>query len=157
MNELPASFHKQMGEIPDGVKVDRWQVTHYGPPAFVKLDVGSSPVGTGARQGDRSKGVNMWNLNAITPETEKTTHYFWSQAWNFRLDERWIGDMLKQQIHTIFLEDQAMIRAQQQNMDLGPASTVSLGQDKAWVAMRGIVQRLIGDEQQGQRLTASVG
>jgi phenylpropionate dioxygenase-like ring-hydroxylating dioxygenase large terminal subunit len=157
MNEAPAAFHQQMGEFPHGMKVDRWQITHFGPPAFVKLDVGSSPVGTGARQGDRSKGVNMWNLNAITPETEKTTHYFWSQAWNFRLDERWIGDMLKQQIHTIFLEDQAMIRAQQQNMDLGPASTVSLGQDKAWVAMRGIVQRLIGDEQQGQRLTASVG
>ena len=120
----------------DGIKVDRWQITHYGPPAFVKLDVGSSPVGTGARQGDRSEGVNMWNLNAITPETEKTTHYFWAQAWNFRLDEAWIGDMLKQQIHTIFLEDLGMIQAQQRNMDLGPVATVNLGQDKAWVAMR---------------------
>ena len=151
MNELPAQFHKQMGEFPDGVKVDRWQVTHYGPPAFVKLDVGSSPVGTGARQGDRSKGVNMWNLNAITPETEKTTHYFWAQAWNFRLDEPWIGDMLKQQIHTIFLEDLGMIQAQQRNMDLGPVSTVNLGQDKAWVAMRGIVQRLVDDEKSQAR------
>jgi vanillate O-demethylase monooxygenase subunit len=146
MNELPAQFHKQMGEFPDGLKVDRWQVTHFGPPAFVKLDVGSSPVGTGARQGDRSKGVNMWNLNAITPETEKTTHYFWAQAWNFRLDEQWIGDMLKQQIHTIFLEDLGMIRAQQRNMDLGGPAPVTLGQDKAWLAMRGIVQRLVDDE-----------
>ena len=151
MNELPAQFHRQMGGIPDGIKVDRWQITHYGPPAFVKLDVGSSPVGTGARQGDRSKGVNMWNLNAITPETEKTTHYFWAQAWNFRLDESWIGDMLKEQIHTIFLEDLGMIQAQQQNMDLGPVATVNLGQDKAWVAMRGIVQRLVDDEKSRAR------
>jgi phenylpropionate dioxygenase-like ring-hydroxylating dioxygenase large terminal subunit len=151
MNELPAAFHKQMGEIPDGVKVDRWQVTHFGPPSFVKLDVGSSPVGTGARQGDRSKGVNMWNLNAITPETEKTTHYFWAQAWNFRLEERWIGDMLRQQIHNIFLEDLAIIQAQQRNMDLGGVPAVSLGQDKAWMAMRGIVQRLVSEEQSQAR------
>jgi vanillate O-demethylase monooxygenase subunit len=147
MNELPAAFHKQMGDFPDGMKVDRWQVTHYAPPAFVKLDVGSSPVGTGARQGDRSKGMNMWNLNAITPETEKTTHYFFAQAWNFKLGERWIGDMLRQQIHNIFLEDLAMITAQQRNMDLGPVPSATLGQDKAWIAMRGIVERLVKDEQ----------
>ncbi|HWM42772.1 MAG TPA: aromatic ring-hydroxylating dioxygenase subunit alpha, partial [Burkholderiales bacterium] len=151
MNELPAPFHKQMGGFPDGLKVDRWQVTHFGPPCFVKLDVGSAPVGTGARQGDRSKGMNMWNLNGITPETEKTTHYFFAQAWNFKLEERWIGDMLRQQIHNIFLEDLAMIQAQQRNMDLGPSSVVSLGQDKAWVAMRNIVQRLIDEEKSQAR------
>jgi phenylpropionate dioxygenase-like ring-hydroxylating dioxygenase large terminal subunit len=151
MNELPAPFHKQMGEFPDGMKVDRWQITHYGPPSFVKLDVGSSPVGTGARQGDRSKGMNMWNLNAITPETEKTAHYFFAQAYNFKLGERWISDMLAKQIHDIFLEDMAMVKAQQQNMDLGPSPVVNLGQDKAWVAMRSIVQRLINEEQQAAR------
>ena len=147
MNELPAAFHKQMGDFPDGMKVDRWQITHYAPPSFVKLDVGSSPVGTGARQGDRSQGMNMWNLNAITPETGKTAHYFFAQAWNFKLDERWIGDMLRQQIHNIFLEDLAMIKAQQRNMDLGPVPAVPLGQDKAWIAMRGIVDRLVKEEQ----------
>jgi len=48
----------------------------------------------------------------------------------------------------------AMIKAQQHNMDLGPGPVVSLGQDKAWVAMRGIVQRLISEEQQAQRPVA---
>ena len=148
MDDLPAPFHKQMGGFPDGMKVDRWQVTHYGPPCFVKLDVGSSPVGTGARQGDRSRGMNMWNLNAITPDTGKTAHYFFAQAYNFKLDERWVSDMLRTQVHNIFLEDMAIIRAQQRNMDLGPSPVQNLGQDKAWVAMRQIVQRLIQEEQQ---------
>ncbi|HEU4442049.1 MAG TPA: aromatic ring-hydroxylating dioxygenase subunit alpha [Burkholderiales bacterium] len=147
MNELPAPFHKQMGGFADGVKVDRWQVTHFGPPCFVKLDVGSAPVGSGARQGDRSKGMTMFNLNAITPETEKTAHYFFAQAYNFKLDEPWISHMLKTQVHNIFLEDMAIIKAQQQNMDLGPSAVVGLGQDKAWMAMRSIVQRLISEEQ----------
>jgi phenylpropionate dioxygenase-like ring-hydroxylating dioxygenase large terminal subunit len=148
MDDLPAPFHKQMGGFPDGMKVDRWQVTHYGPPSFVKLDVGSAPVGTAVRQGERSKGVNMWNLNAITPETEKTAHYFFAQAYNFKLDERWVSDMLRTQVHNIFLEDMAIIRAQQRNMDLGPSPVQNLAQDKAWVAMRQIVQRLIQEEQQ---------
>jgi vanillate O-demethylase monooxygenase subunit len=147
MNELPAPFHQQMGGFADGIKVDRWQITHFGPPCFVKLDVGSAPVGAGARQGDRSKGVNMWNLNAITPETEKTAHYFWAQAYNFRLNEPWVSNMLRAQIHTIFLQDMAIIQAQQKNMDLGPSAVTNLGQDKAWLAMRNIVQRLFSEEQ----------
>jgi vanillate O-demethylase monooxygenase subunit len=148
MDDLPAPFHKQMGGFPDGMKVDRWQVTHYGPPCFVKLDVGSAPVGTPVRQGERGKGVNMWNLNAITPETQKSAHYFFAQAYNFKLDERWVSDMLRTQVHNIFLEDMAIIRAQQQNMDLGPSPVHNLAQDKAWVAMRQIVQRLVQEEQQ---------
>jgi len=151
MNDLPAAFHKQMGEFPDGMKVDRWQVTHYGPPSFVRLDIGSAPVGTPIRQGERGKGVNMWNLNAITPESEKTAHYFFAQAYNFKLDQPWIADMLAKQITDIFMDDMAMVRAQQKNMDMGPGPTVSLGQDKAWVAMRGIVQRLIDEEKSQAR------
>lgn len=153
MNEPPAPFHKQMGEFPDGMKVDRWQITHYGPPSFIKLDVGSAPAGAGARTtAERGKRwMNMWNLNAITPETEKTAHYFFAQAYNFKLGERWISDMLAKQIRDIFLQDMAMVKAQQQNMDLGPSPVVNLGQDKAWVAMRGIVDRLIKEEQQQAR------
>ena len=148
MDDLPAPFHKQMGGFPDGMKVDRWQITHFGPPSFVKLDVGSAPVGTPVRQGERGKGVNMWNLNAITPETGKTAHYFFAQAYNFKLDEGWVADTLRNQIHNIFLEDMAIIRAQQRNMDLGPSPVQNLAQDKAWVAMRQIVQRLIQEEHQ---------
>jgi phenylpropionate dioxygenase-like ring-hydroxylating dioxygenase large terminal subunit len=152
MDELPAAFHKQMGEFPDGMKVDRWQITHYGPPSFVKLDVGSAPAGAGARGvPDRgSRWMNMWNLNAITPETEKTAHYFFAQAYNFKLEQKGLADMLAKQIHDIFLQDMAMVKAQQKNMDLGSSPSVSsgvgLGQDKAWVAMRGIVDRLIKEE-----------
>ena len=151
MNELPAPFHKQMGDFPDGVKVDRWQVAHFGPPCFVKLDVGSAPAGAGARQAGVDRGnrwMNMWNLNAITPETQKTAHYFFAQAFNFKLDQRWIADMLAVQIRDIFLEDMAMVKAQQVNMDLGPSPVVNLGQDKAWVAMRQIVDRMVKEEQQ---------
>ena len=126
MDKPPAPFHKRMGGFADGVKVDRWQITMYGPPSFVKLDVGSAPAGTGARQGDRSQGMNMMNLNAITPETEKSAHYFWAQAYNFKLDQAWISDLVRNTVTKAFLQDMAMIKAQQQNMDLGPSAVVAV-------------------------------
>jgi hypothetical protein len=96
----------------------------------------------------------MWNLNAITPETAKSAHYFFAQAYNFKVDQRWIEDVVRSQVVKAFLEDMVMIKAQQLNMDLGPSQVVNLGQDKAWIIMRQIVQRLIAEEQQGARPVA---
>jgi hypothetical protein len=56
--------------------------------------------------------------------------------------------MLATQVRDIFLQDMAMLKAQQRNMDVGPSPVVNLGQDKAWVAMRQIVDRLVKEEQQ---------
>lgn len=96
----------------------------------------------------------MWNLNAITPETEKTAHYFFAQAYNFKVGEKWMEEVVRGQVLKAFLEDMAMIKAQQINMDLGPSPVVNLGQDKAWLAMRSIVQRLVSEEQPGTRAAA---
>src|SRR5262249_2566377 len=63
--------------------VDRWQIIDFMPPAFLRLDVGATPTGTGAPEGRRVGGISMRNLNAITPETETTSHYFWGQAHDF--------------------------------------------------------------------------
>ncbi len=60
--------------------VDRWQIIDYTPPSYIRLDVGATPTGTGAPEGRRVGGIQMRNLNAMTPETETTTHYFWGQA-----------------------------------------------------------------------------
>lgn len=44
-----------------------------------------------------------------------------------------------------------MVKAQQRDHDLGASPVVNLGQDKAWLAMRGIVERLIQEEQKHSR------
>ncbi len=147
MDQPPAPFHKQLGGLPDG-NVDRWQIAHYSPPSFVKLDVGSAPVGSGAAQGNRDKGISMWALNGITPETDKTAHYFFAQAYNFKVDQRWMQDLARNLIMKAFLEDMQMLKAQQLNRDVGGLSSpaMMLGQDKAWFAMRQIVQGLMADQ-----------
>ena len=75
------------------------------PPSFIRLDVGATPTGTGAPEGRRVGGIQMRNLNAMTPETETTTHYFWGQAHDFQPRNAEMTERVFQQIKTAFLED----------------------------------------------------
>ena len=119
MDSPPPPFFVKAGGFAPDQHVDRWQHITWTPPAFVRLDVGAAIAGTGAIDGDRSQGITMRNLNAITPETDKTTHYFWAQAHDFRIDEPWITDLLRENVHTAFMEDLWIIKLQQENMDSG--------------------------------------
>lgn len=144
----PPFFQKAGGFAPDQ-NIDRWQIIEFTPPAFVRLDVGGAPTGTGAQDGDRSKGFSMRNLNAITPETDTTTHYFWAQAHDFQINDPTVTELLYRQVHTAFLEDLAVIGSQQGNLsvfgdDLPPA--VDFNQDAGGLQARRIVERILEEE-----------
>jgi vanillate O-demethylase monooxygenase subunit len=128
--------------------VDRWQIIDYTPPSFIRLDVGATPTGTGAPEGRRVGGIQMRNLNAMTPETETTTHYFWGQAHDFEPHNPEMTEKVFQQIKTAFLEDVAVFTAQQQNIELDPdASMTDINVDSGGIQARRIVARLYAEEQ----------
>jgi vanillate O-demethylase monooxygenase subunit len=129
-------------------RVDRWMNLEFSPPSMVRLDIGAAKAGTGARTGNRSGGVTTRNLNAITPETATTSHYFWAQAQDFALGDPTITDLDFQLVQGAFREDLAIIRGQQQNIDLDPqAKRLNLAADSGGMQARRIVERLIEDEQ----------
>jgi phenylpropionate dioxygenase-like ring-hydroxylating dioxygenase large terminal subunit len=128
-------------------RVDRWMNTVFTPPAFVRIDIGAAHAGTRAREGDRSRGVTTWNLNAVTPETARSSHYFWAQAQNFAKDDPSISELDFQLVHSAFQEDLAMIKGQQENIDLAPeAPRLELAADRAGIQARRMVERMIRDE-----------
>ena len=128
--------------------VDRWQIIDYLPPGFLRLDVGATPTGTGAPEGKRVNGIQMRNLNAITPETETTTHYFWAQAHDFEPRNADVTEKVFQQIKTAFLEDVAVFSAQQTNIALDPgAPQVDINADSGGIQARRIIDRLYAEEQ----------
>jgi vanillate O-demethylase monooxygenase subunit len=142
-------FFQRVGGIAADQHVDRWQIIDYTPPAFVRLDVGCARTGTGAPEGDRSQGISMRNLNAITPETETTTHYFWAQAHNFAIDDPSVTELIFRQVHTAFMEDLAVIEAQQNTMRaFGDAlpEPVDLNQDAGGIQARRIVANILAAE-----------
>ena len=130
-------------------RVDRWMNTVFTPPGFVRIDIGAARAGTGARDGDRSRGVTTWNLNAITPETERSSHYFWAQAQNFSKDDASITELDFQLVHSAFQEDLKMIKGQQQNIELAPdAPRINLASDRAGIQARRMIERLVRAERE---------
>jgi len=89
----------------------------------------------------------MRNLNAITPETESTSHYFWGQAHDFDIHNRQTTDRVTEQIRTAFLEDVAVFEAQQRNLDLVPnPPQTDINADTGVIQARRILARLHDEE-----------
>jgi vanillate O-demethylase monooxygenase subunit len=151
--EPPPTF-KKVGGFQGNV--DRWQIIDFTPPAFLRLDVGATPTGTGAPEGRRVGGINMRNLNAITPETETTSHYFWGQAHDFDVKNPETTNKIFEQIQMALLQDVAVFSAQQRNLNLirNPPQ-IDIAADAGAIQARRILARLYGEEQASARGAAA--
>ncbi|HET9976949.1 MAG TPA: aromatic ring-hydroxylating dioxygenase subunit alpha [Burkholderiaceae bacterium] len=131
--------------------VDRWQIIRFEGPCTIAIDVGVAEAGTGAPQGDRSRGVNGYVLNTITPETATTCHYFWAFARNYRLGDQRLTHELREGVARIFREDEAILEAQQRAIDRQPARTFNnLNIDAGALWARKLIDALVAAETQGR-------
>lgn len=128
-------------------RVDRWQIIHYYAPSTICIDVGVAPTGTGAPEGDRSHGVNGYVMNTITPETERTSHYFWAFTRNYCLASQKITTELRDGVQGVFREDEIMLQAQQDAIDANPDyAFYSLNIDAGGMWVRRILDRMLAAE-----------
>lgn len=132
-------------------KVDRWQIYEWHAPAFMRMDAGSAPVGSGAPEGMRPASAMQFRHTSVqTPESAGTTHYFFCQAHNFGLDRPEMTEAIYQDVVKAFGEDRAIIEAQQRNLELDPgfrpAATVH---DKGLNQARYLLQRRLTEEAKG--------
>lgn len=108
----PVPFHAKVGGFTG--KVDMWQVYDWIAPGVLSMDAGSRPVG--APDG----GIRFHHLSLLTPETERSTHYFFAQPRDFLLDDAAMDETVFQQVLTAFSEDRRMIEGQQRVIDATP-------------------------------------
>lgn len=149
----PPTFTKTAGLTEN---IDRWQIIDFLPPSYVRLDLGGAPAGAGAAEGDRSAGIERWNLNAITPETAETTHYFWYECRNFRIDDEDLTQLFFDQVHEAFMEDLDMIEGQQRVRNRDPAAaTLDINADQGPLQARRVMERLIAEEASGGKVAVS--
>lgn len=136
--------------LPEGTDVDRWQIIHFDAPSTVEIDVGVAPVGTGAREGDRSRGISGRVLNSITPSTATSCYYNFGFARNFRLESRELDEEIKSGVTRIFGEDKVILEAQQRALGLNPHQRLrDLGIDSGSVRARRMIDRRLKMEQPG--------
>ena len=104
-------------------RVDRWNIYDLETKGNIfNMDSGSAPAGTGAPEGKYVPEVMRFHATQIvTPETEKSSHFFWSYAHNFNLGDTKFTTMLTDRIAEGFEEDKDIIEAQQIIIDENPA------------------------------------
>lgn len=151
--EAPPFWGAQLGQ---GGNVDRWQIIHFKAPATIVLDVGVAPTGTGAPEGDRSKGVGMWVVHIPTPSTAKSCYYFWCHMRNYRVHEQRVTREILQGGGGILLEDEIVIEAQQRAIDRNPGDFNNMNIDAGSLWARQLIQKLVDKEAKPQRATVPI-
>jgi phenylpropionate dioxygenase-like ring-hydroxylating dioxygenase large terminal subunit len=128
--------------------VDRWNFYDFLVPGIMLMDSGSAPVGTGGRDGRREHAVEFRSAQAITPETETSSHYFFSQAHNFAIDDPTVTARLHTDIVAAFKEDWDMIHAQQAVLSRDPSfKMMPLPVDNALGQFRWLFNQKLKSEQ----------
>ncbi len=125
--------------------VDRWQIYQWHAPAFMRMDAGSAPAGSGAPEGRLDpRALQFRHTSVQTPETLGTSHYFFCQARNFALDNEAMTDAIFDDVVTAFDEDRQMIEAQQRVLDHTPAFTpFATAHDKGLIQARMLIREAL--------------
>jgi vanillate O-demethylase monooxygenase subunit len=106
------------------------------------LDVGVTPTGH-----PRTDGVEGCNTNAITPETEDSTWYFWGFARKFGRDDEQLSAKLVETIYKIFEEDRDACEAVHAVMKREPGrAIIDVNADQGTILARRMVAERIKAE-----------
>lgn len=128
-------------------KVDRWNIYDFVVPGIFTMDSGMTPAGTGAVEGKRFDAAEFHSCQAITPETENSTHYFYAQPHNFAIDQPEVTASIHQSVVEAFVEDKTMITLQANNLALRPDfKMMPIRADEALGRFRRLVKHLLKEE-----------
>ena len=145
LDRPPPPMYKAAGGFTGNV--DRWQIVEHVPPCFSVNDAGCAEVGSGAPQGNRSQGIDLKALSAPTPETERTTHYFFAFVRAFGLDDPVLDKVFEEDFVDVFREDVVVLEAQQRMMEMKPdAPRIDINVDAAPLAARRMLDEMIAAE-----------
>jgi phenylpropionate dioxygenase-like ring-hydroxylating dioxygenase large terminal subunit len=121
MNAAPPPFHNKVLPAAEKDKpIDRRNVGHMHIPGIFFLESMFSPAGSGSENGNREGTREYRNCQFMTPETRRTTHFFWTYLNNYEGDDHNVSRSLHQSLIDGFMEDKHLIEAQQKMIDLDP-------------------------------------
>jgi phenylpropionate dioxygenase-like ring-hydroxylating dioxygenase large terminal subunit len=137
-------YHQRV--IPDkDAKVDRRNIAKMLIPGIFLMETMFSPAGSN----DHSlEGTRQYrNSQYMTPETRRTTHFFWNYLHNSDIDDPNIALSLRDSLFEGFYEDKAIIEAQQVLMENDPDFRLrTLEADVALTHFRQVLKKKIKEE-----------
>ena len=147
MNSDAPPFHRKV--IPDKTeKVDRRNLAHMFIPGIFSMETLFAPAGSGAEKGNIEAARQYRNCQFMTPETRRTTHFFWVYLNNFEGADSTISRSLLDSLIEGFMEDKAIIERQQQTLDENPHfQMLAIMADAPLSHFRRVLDKLIAAEQ----------
>jgi phenylpropionate dioxygenase-like ring-hydroxylating dioxygenase large terminal subunit len=147
MNSEAPPFHKRV--IPDkDARVDRRNHVTMLIPGIFYMETTFAPAGQGAEQGNLQNARGYRNCQYMTPETERTTHFFWNYLNNFEGEDSTISMSLLNSLIEGFMEDKAIIERQQKTFEEDPSfQPLAILADAPLAHFRRVLGKLIEAEQ----------
>jgi vanillate O-demethylase monooxygenase subunit len=122
--------------------IDRWQEIEFHITHLL-IWTGAVDAGSESIESPNRGGFHMRGFHGVTPETETTSHYFWSMATNPVTDAQAVKDKVIEQTKLTFDEDKVVIEAQYANMvRFGNRPTVDIHVDAGANRARRIIENL---------------
>ncbi len=142
LRTAPPPFLQKVRPFPG--LVDRWNIYDFLIPGIFLMDSGIADTGTGAPEGNREGAAEFHGCQALTPETENSTHYFFAHPHNFAIDRPEVTKSIHDSVVEAFMEDRAMVTAQARNLELRPDFRMTaIRADAALSQFRWIVERAL--------------
>jgi vanillate O-demethylase monooxygenase subunit len=130
--------------LADDVPVDRWQICRFSPPSHVMIEVGVAHAGHGGVNAPSEHKVYSVVVDFITPESDRSMHYFWGMARQFNPQDKALTAQIREGQGKIFAEDLEMLERQQANLTRFPEHRLlKLNIDAGGVHSRRVIERII--------------
>jgi vanillate O-demethylase monooxygenase subunit len=134
VDDVPPSAHSRSYHRFTG-NVDRRFLYDFVLPGTLLMHSGTRP--TGQPEADWSGGTTLHSCQALTPETETSTHYFFQQAYRAETPDPEVVEKMYQGLVRAFEEDRDMITAQFRNIQRSPSTPMlPLAMDSALIRFR---------------------
>ncbi|CAN5734350.1 aromatic ring-hydroxylating dioxygenase subunit alpha [soil metagenome] len=132
----PPTYVRAVGFTGD---IDRWMKIEFFP-TLIRVYTGANDVGKGVDEAHQMDTFGARIFNGVTPETEHTTHYFWSAAHNYKVDQPEVTEQFFREVEATFIEDKTVMEAQYQRMrQLPTARTFDIRSDLGGAQARKVI------------------
>ena len=130
-----------------GGNIDRYQFVRFEPPCYIWIDARAVPTGTN----DFDKGLQWVVMNALTPETDDTMHYFWGLSRHFAQDDEDMTRDIHEALIRTFEEDSGVLKIQHEliQSDAPGAMGNNINADRGITLAHHLVDELMAVEQAG--------
>ena len=147
MNAAPPPFHRKV--VRDDAPLDRRNIGLMHVPGIFLMETLFAAAGGATDAQSLTHARQYRNCQFFTPETRRSTHFFWDYLHNYKLDDPTVALSLHDSMVQGFLEDKFIIEGQQQVLDADPDFKMhGIASDAPLAHFRRVLQKMIDAERQ---------